>query len=406
MTAIDGNVAAARCRSCGRALHDRLIDLGPQPDPDRLLDPDDEADAPTAPIDLWLCGACGLVQLVGARPAGPYPRHGHYAGGSAESGPWPYARFRPGLGRDRIVVDVDVADARTGRAFAADGVTVHGFTRQSGLHGPADPWIEDRPFDEDAADALAARGGLAGVVIASHALPHADDPEALVRLIARILAPDGIVAIEFHHVLGLIEGQFDVLSHAHRSYLSVHALERLLARHGLVIDAAEQVDAFGGSVRVVARRADAASASTDLLLDAIRRAETSARVAEPAGYAAITDQVTRACSDLIAFLEHAREEDRRVGGYGAPARGTVLLNLARVDQTLLPFTVDRDPAKHGRAMPGSRIPIYPVSKLDARRPDDILVLPWPLADEIQQQLVNARNRGSRFVVAMPALRVL
>jgi SAM-dependent methyltransferase len=243
-------------------------------------------------------------------------------------------------------------------------------------------------------------------VVASHALSHADDPDALVEAIGRILAPDGVLAIELHHVLGLIEGQFDVLSHAHRSYFSLRALEHLLARHDLVIAEVERVATFGGTIRALARRRSVGHAAGGPAQEAIRRAEDRARAGEPAGYAALPAQVARASADLVAYLEGARDDGRLVAGYGAPARGTVLLNLAGVDPALLPFTVDRDPAKQGMALPGCRIVVHAPSEIDSRRPDDILVLPWPLADEIQRQLRAARGWGARFAVAMPTLRIL
>ena len=132
---------APRCRVCRGELGDRLIDLGPQPDPDRLLGPQDDSTAPTAPIDLWLCRACCLVQLAGPRPSGPVPRHGHQAGGPPDAAPWPVDLLLPGLGTDRLVVDVDVADARTGRAFARHGFPVRGFSRQPDVGGGTDAWI-------------------------------------------------------------------------------------------------------------------------------------------------------------------------------------------------------------------------------------------------------------------------
>ena len=407
MVADDRSVNPPRCRACGSWLRDRLIDLGAQPDPDQLLDPATDETAPTARIELWLCHACGLVQLAGPRPSGPVPPHGHHAGGPADAASWPVDVLLPGLRHERIVVDADVADARTGRAFARHGFGVHGFTRQPVVDASADPWIVEAPFDAAAADTLGMGGRRAGVVIASHALSHADDPDALVASIARILAPEGVVAIEFHHVLGLVDGQFDVLSHAHRSYLSVRALECLLERHGLAITAAERTPTFGGSIRVLAAHVAAgAAAAAGLSLDAIRRSEDLAQAGEAAGYAGLPRQVARATADLVGFLEQARSDGRRVAGYGAPPRGTVLLNLAGVDPSLLAYTVDRDPDKQGRALPGCRIPVLVPSEIDTRRPDDILLLPWPIADEIQRQLVAARDRGARFAVAMPALRIL
>ena len=214
------------------------------------------------------------------------------------------------------------------------------------------------------------------------------------------------MAIEFHHVLGLAEGQFDVLSHAHRSYFSLHSVESLLRRHGLAVRWAASTASFGGTIRIVAQREAVRGRRPASQIGAIRRAEAKAKVGEPAGYARLPDQVEAVCRELRAFLAAAQRDSLGVAGYGAAARGTTLLNVARIDAGQLPYIVDRSPAKQGRVLPGARIPVLGTEEIDQRRPDRILVLPWPLATEITAQLAAARAWGARFVVAMPRLAVL
>jgi C-methyltransferase C-terminal domain/Methyltransferase domain len=304
------------------------------------------------------------------------------------------------------VVDVDVTDVGLGDVFADAGFDVHGYVRHPGSSGQPRPWIASAAFDAASAAAVAGSSGGAGVVIASHALSHAEQPDRLMAAIASILAPTGVLAIEFHHVLGLAEGQFDVLSHAHRSYLSLHSLTKLLQQNGLAIVDAELVDVFGGTVRAVARpAASVKAASVGRGVSTILEIERAARLAEPAGYAGLPSQMARACADLRTFLERVRDEGTTVAGYGAAARGTVLLNVAEIGPELLPFIVDRSTAKQGRLLPGARIPVRPPAELERVRPQHILILPWPLAGEITDQLAAARAWGARFAVALPHLRV-
>jgi hypothetical protein len=258
-----------------------------------------------------------------------------------------------------------------------------------------------------AAESFLEANDPATVVIAHHALAHVDDLDDAIDGLARVTYPAGIVAIEAHHVLGIAEGsQFDVVSHAHRSYLSLASLEQILARHGLVVAAAHRVDAYGGSIRVTAQHPGRGpDPADDEALRALREAERLAQLHEAAGYAGLGAAATRAADALHEYLVQCRTDGTSVLGYGAPARGTILLNAARITADLLPFTVDRSPAKQGRLLPGCRIPIHGPQAIAAARPDRILVLPWPLRSEIEQQLAAARSWGARFVVALPELAV-
>jgi len=341
-----------------------------------LLDPASEDEAPVAPVRLWLCSVCGLVQLVGPRPDSPRMPHGHGHG--------------PPAGTTAAGVD--------------------SWTKTMTRLRPADHPLGIAIDSEETAVRASYSAGdeRVGLVMTGHALSHADDPNVLLAAIEAILAPNGLVAIEFHHVLGLAEGQFDVLSHAHRSYLSLHSLDRLLARHGLVCFRANRVREFGGSVRVLARRRtptdDTHAPSPGL--ERIREKERNAHLGLAIGYAAVPRHIEQARTALMGFLVQESAEGRTAVGFGAPARGTVLLNVAGIRPAQLQFTVDRSPAKQKRLLPGCRIPVLAPNEIDRIRPDTILVLPWPLAREISGQLDLARKWGARIVVAMPRLKTL
>ena len=249
---------------------------------------------------------------------------------------------------------------------------------------------------------------VADLILVGHALAHVDELDVLVRRIATALAPRGLVAIDFHHVLGLAQGQFDVVSHAHRSYLSLHSLEHALHRNDLGVIAAQRIAEYGGTVRVLAAHRSQNMPVDDANFSAaqILAVERAARIDQPSGFEGLEQRVRVACDDLVAFLDEARRAGRTVIGYGAASRGTTLLNLAGIGIDLLPLVVDRSPAKQGLLLPRARIPIAAPSEIENVIPDDVLILPWPLADQIIEQLGEARDRGARFVVALPRLEIV
>ena len=408
-SSVDEHQQPVECRSCGARAGVLLLDLGPQPDPDTLLDPEGQRQAPTAPVRAWICASCGLVQLVGPRPAGPPGIHGHSAGPSqGPRDPW-WAALDARVPSDgRLVVDIDVADPSIGDGFIAAGFPVVGYSAAgaTGSTGERD-WIRDRRFDPSAASSIVESGRQAGLVIASHALAHADDLNELMTSIEAVLAPGGLIAVEFHHALELAHGQFDVLSHAHRSYFSLHSLSGLFERHGFTVEAAVTSPQYGGTVRAIARRAGIATpiGKTDSVA-AIGRAEQAALIHQAAGFADLPRHVGLVSNALLDYLDSARKDRLRVAGYGAAARGTTLLNIAGVSREQLPFVVDRSPVKQGHLLPGAMIPVLPTGEIARTKPDRILILPWPLAAEIVAQLSGAREWGARFARAMPRLEIL
>jgi C-methyltransferase C-terminal domain len=253
---------------------------------------------------------------------------------------------------------------------------------------------------------LAAEGRRADAVVSNHNLANAADLDDYAAALELLLAPGGTVAVEFHHVLELIAGtQFDVVSHSHCCYLSVLALRPALERRGLTLVDAERLPIHGGSVRAYARRtAEGATAGPGV--ERVLEDERDAGLDQPGTYEGFTARVAEAQRLLVQGLRAWRDQGLRVAAYGAPAKGNTLLNSCGIGTDLIEFTVDRSPAKHGRVMPGSHIPIFPPDRLLAERPDIVLILPWSLAPEITAQMAAVRSWGGRFAVPVPRLTLL
>lgn len=369
------------CCSCGARALETLLDLGPQPDPDSLIDLDDPRPAPQAPVVLTICSSCALVQLPGPRPGGPRPAHGH-AMTVSNGDPWIGMIERILPPGPRLVVDVDGSGGLPAQDLANSGRVLAGLPPEG-----SEP---------------------SALVLVGHALAHVQDFDGLLRRVEASLAPKGVVAIDFHHVLGLADGQFDVVAHTHRTYLSLVSLERALDRHGLAVIAARRIAEYGGTVRVLAaRRADGLDVGDDAFAaQPVRAAETVAQIDCAAGFVGLRRRVQDTCSQLVDHLEDVRRSGRTVAGYGAAARGTTLLNIAGIGSDQVAFVVDRAPAKQDKLLPGSMIRVGAPSEIATARPDDVMILPWPSASVIADDLAYTRAWGARCFVAVPHLEVL
>jgi SAM-dependent methyltransferase len=268
-----------------------------------------------------------------------------------------------------------------------------------------------------AADILVDRP-RASLVVDNYLLSHVPDPNALVAGIADLLAPGGWAVFELDHVLPIIvEGQFDAFRHGHFTYWSLTSFDALIRRHGLaVVDVTEQ-PVYGGALRITARWAEEISlpaggvvgTESELPAEAVSLMfdkERAAGLDEFRTYERFAMRVASALRELREFLGAERTAGRLVAGYGAPTRGSTLLNAAGIGPELLPFTVDRSPTKQGLLMPGCRIPIERPEHLLETSPEVVLILTWDISAEIVAQQIELRDRGARFMVPIPALEVV
>ncbi len=224
---------------------------------------------------------------------------------------------------------------------------------------------------------------------------------------AHLLAPQGVITLEFPHLEKLInENQFDTIYHEHFSYFSLISIEAIFAAHGLTVFDVEELWSHGGSLRIYARHAaDASRPVTDRVTE-LRRREEAAGYRKIETYTRFEERVRETKRKILELLIDAKRKGKRIAGYGAPGKGNTLLNYCGIRSDFIDFTVDRNPYKHGRFLPGTHIPIFSPEKIDQEKPDFIFILPWNLKDEIMAQLAHARGWGARFIVPIPEARVL
>jgi hypothetical protein len=224
---------------------------------------------------------------------------------------------------------------------------------------------------------------------------------------SRLLKPEGVATFEFPSLLNMVRhNQFDIAYHEHFSYLSVTTVERIFTCHGLHVFDVEDIPTQGGSVRVFAQRGDTGRAPREPRVHAVLQREADAGMFRRDFYIDFQAKAEQVKDDLLSFLLKAKRDHKIVAAYGAAAKGNTLLNFAGVRPDLLSCVADKNPAKQGRFLPGSRIPIVPVDALRARRPDYLVILPWNIAGEVMEQNADLAAQQTRFVTAIPRLEVI
>jgi hypothetical protein len=265
--------------------------------------------------------------------------------------------------------------------------------------------IVEQFFGLELARELVAADRRADLMVANNVLAHVPDINDFVAGFAALLEEQGVATFEFPHLLRMVtECQFDTAYHEHYSYLSLSAASRIFGANGLSIFDVEEIPTHGGSLRVYAQRSDAGQYAVSMAVGELLAREQYAGVTGSEFYVGFQRAAEHVKLELLEFLLSARRDGRRVGAYGAAAKGNTLLNFAGVRPDLLPYVVDRNPAKQGKFLPGSRIPIVDEQHLRRDRPETIVILPWNLRDEIVAQLAYAREWAARFVTFVPTLR--
>lgn len=403
------------CRFCDRPLELTFVDLGASPLANAYLDASD-LDRPETvyPLHARVCEGCWLVQLPSL--AAPETLFADYAYFSSYSDTWlahcerfaeaAIERFE--LGPGSRVVEVASNDGCLLACFRRRGIEVLGVEPAANVAAAAReagvPTVAEF-FGREVAERLAAEHGPADLLAGNNVFAHVPDLNDFTAGLAALLAPRGVLSLEFPHLLRLIEGrQFDTVYHEHFSYFSLATAGAVLAAHGLEVFDVEELATHGGSLRVLARHANGDEGASERVAALLAR-ERQAGLETPEPYRAFADEVRGLKRRLLRFLIDARERGRTVVGYGAPAKGNTLLNYCGVGPDLLPFTVDRSPHKQGRFLPGTRIPIHPPERIAETRPEYVLILPWNLRAEITEQMAGIREWGGRFVVAVPEVEV-
>jgi len=401
-----------RCRSCRAPLTTTFIDLGEMPLANSYLTESDlDRAEPRYPLHVRVCDQCLLVQA--ADVVDPRDIFSDYAYFSSYSDAWvEHARRfaamaipRFGLGPDSLVMEVASNDGYLLRHFIERGVRVLGIEPAENVAEVARAAgvpTETEFFGIEVAEKLRAGGTEADLLVANNVLAHVPDYRDFVEGLSIAVAPEGVVSVEFPHLLRLVENvEFDTIYHEHHSYLALVSVECALEAHGLRVFDVEELPTHGGSLRVLACRRTS-SRPEEAEVARVRAKEAAGALDDVATYEEFGRRVREAQRSLRENLDRARANGEIVVAYGAAAKGNTLLNSCGVTGEDIAYVVDRSPHKHGLYMPGSRLPIRPPEAVRETKPDILLVLAWNHLDEIRQQMGFVTGWGCRFAVAIPS----
>ena len=407
-----------KCRHCQAELRLPFLDLGHAPPSNAYLSEAALRGPETwFPLRILVCESCWLVQTEdhAGREALFTDDYAYFSSFSsswlAHSRRYVDAMIgRFGLGKDSMVAEIAANDGYLLQYVKDAGIACYGVeptasTAQAARDRGID--IVQRFFGVELGDELTESGRAADLIAANNVLAHVPDINDFVSGFAALLKPQGVATFEFPHLLRMVqEGQFDTVYHEHYSYLSLTAVSRIFTANGLSVFDVEHLSTHGGSLRVFAQRLDTGKHETSAEVARTLDEEQRAGVATPDFYACFQQQAERVKNDLLAFLIELRRGGKRIAAYGAAAKGNTLLNFAGVRPDLLPYVVDLNPAKQGKYLPGSHIPIVAEARLREDRPEYILILPWNLKTEVSEQLAYARHDwNAKLVTAIPSLSI-
>lgn len=404
----------AACRSCGHKGLEPVLDLGVMPQSDGFLSLSQlDAPEPRWPLELAFCPRCTLVQILQTVPPEELFREHYVYFSSFSETLLKHARENALSLIDQCALD---AQSLVIELASNDGYLLRNFTERGipalGIDPAQQPAAAARAigvptlnafFGRELAQQLRDEGTLADVIIANNVLAHVADTNGFVAGIRLLLKDDGLASIEFPYVRDLIDHcEFDTIYHEHLCYFSVHAVDALFRRHGLYVNHIVRVPIHGGSLRLHINPFENVQESVHQLLEE----ERQLGLTEYAYYQHFAARVDQVRSQMRELLAHLKSQEKRIAAYGAAAKGTIMLNAIGATCDIIEFVVDRNTHKHGRWVPGVRIPILPVEALMQRRPDYAVILPWNFKDEIIQQQSDYLAAGGRFIVPIPEPRII
>jgi SAM-dependent methyltransferase len=405
------------CRLCAEPLRRTFVDLGMSPLCESYVSREQlNQMEPFYPLHAFVCEKCFLVQL------GEYVAPDHifseYAYFSSYSDSWlrhakDYVDLiapRLALGPKSLVIELASNDGYLLQNFVQRSIPVLGIDPAANVAAVAVrkgvPTLV-RFFGETTARELAAQGRQADLLLGNNVLAHVPDLNDFVGGMKLLLKPGGVITMEFPHLRRLMEGnQFDTIYHEHFSYFSFLTAEKTFARHKLMVFDVEEWPTHGGSLRIYACHSGDETKAVSVRVPSLRQNERELGFESLNTYTAFGESVKETKRKLLEFLISARRGGKSVAGYGAPGKGNTLLNYCGVRTDFLDYTVDRNPYKQGKFLPGTHIPIYPPEKIAQTKPDFVLILPWNLKDEVIKQLAYIREWGGRFVVPIPEVTVI
>lgn len=370
---------------------------------------------PFYPLHAYVCEGCFLVQVEEyVRPEHIFTEYAYF---SSYSESWlRHARkyvdmiiARLGLDARHSVIELGSNDGYLLQHFVAKGIPALGIEPAANVAEEAvKRGVSTLPrlFDVGLARELVADRRRPDLLVGNNVLAQIPDLNGFVAGMKVLLGPRGVITMEFPHLMRLMEeNQFDTIYHEHFSYFSLLTVERILARHGLTLFDVEELPTHGGSLRIYARHVEDGAKAVAARVAGLRDRELAGGLDRLERYASFAEQVRETKRRILDFLIAARRRGKSVVGYGAPGKGNTLLNYCGIRTDFLDYTVDRNPYKHGKLLPGTHIPIYAPERILETKPDYVFILPWNLKDEIMEQMGVIRTWGGQFVVPIPDVKV-
>jgi SAM-dependent methyltransferase len=409
--------SGAGCRFCGTSLKHTLVDLGMSPLCESYVSREQLNQMESFyPLHVKVCDNCFLAQLE------EYVSVEHifseYAYFSSYSETWlrhaaDYTDLivkRLSLGRDSLVVELASNDGYLLQNFVKQGIPALGIEPAANVAKVAAekgvPTLV-KFFGRKTAEEMVADGKKADLVIGNNVLAQVPDLNDFVGGLRTILKPRGVATLEFPHLIRLLaENQYDTIYHEHFSYFSFITVEKIFAAHGMTLYDVEEISTHGGSIRIYARHQEDDSKPASPRVVEMKSQELAAGLDRMDTYRTFGEKVMGSKRSLLEFLIGAKREGKRVAGYGAPGKGNTLLNYCGIRADFIDFTVDRNPYKQGKFLPGTHIPIHSPEMIQQAKPDYVLILPWNFKDEIMKQMAGIRKWGGKFVVAIPGVKVM
>lgn len=406
------------CRFCQSELKYLVVSLGKSPLSNSYLSEKQLHQMESFyPLEVYVCENCFLVQIEEVvSPKDIFSSNYAYYSSYSES--WlqhckEYTEMminRFGFNKNSLVVEIGSNDGYLLQYFKQHNIPVLGVEPASNTAQAAKKIgipTDIAFFDTSYAKRMTETGKLADLIIGNNVLAHNPNLNDFVEGLRIALKPNGVITMEFPHLLQLMEhNQFDTIYHEHFSYFSFLTVEKVFAAHGLTLFDVEELPTHGGSLRIYARhKEDNTKPISDRVYE-LKRREVEDGYADINRYLSFGEKVKAIKRDILRFLIQAKEEGKTIVGYGAPAKGNTLLNYCGIKTDFIDYTVDRNPYKQGRYLPGSHIPIEAPDKIKETKPDYVFILPWNLKDEIMEQMAFIRGWGGKFVIPIPKVMVL
>lgn len=402
------------CRFCGTQLKHTLVDLGMSPLCESFVSAENENRMePFYPLRVFVCDNCFLAQLE--QFVSVEHIFTEYAYFSSYSDSWlDHAKrytdmitSRLKLDQQSTVMELASNDGYLLQYFVDKGIKVIGVEPAANVAAVAEKkgvHTVVKFFGVQTAKELAAQYGQVDLMIGNNVLAQVPDINDFVGGMKIALKPGGVITMEWPHLMRLMnENQFDTIYHEHFSYFSFIAAERIFARHGLTLFDVEELPTHGGSLRMYAQHAGTGAVSERVV--EMKKRELDAGYDRMDTYRDFGEQVKETKRKLLEFLINAKRAGKSIAGYGAPGKGNTLLNYCGIRTDFIDYTVDRNPYKQGKFLPGTHIPILHPDKIMETRPDYLFILPWNVKDEIMAQMSGIRAWGGKFVVPIPEVTV-